>query len=73
MRSNTTTRTFSILVLLTIIGLSTSCSKEHDLVSDFVVVASLGTNSNTTLTSSQISIGEGIEKPNEQENTATTP
>lgn len=36
MRSNTTTKIFSILFLLTI-GLSTSCSKEHDLVSGFVV------------------------------------
>lgn len=53
MRSNITTKVLSILFLLTI-GLSTSCNKEHDLVSDFVVTEKVEIKSSTLRASSEL-------------------
>lgn len=54
MRFITRTPIFSILIVIATIGLSTSCAKEHDLVSDFVVTQPLTATSETIVTSSKL-------------------
>lgn len=54
MRFITRTPIFSILIVIATIGLSTSCAKEHDLVSDFVVTQPLTATSETIVTSNKL-------------------
>lgn len=55
MRSNTTTKIFPILFLLVVIGFSSSCTKDHDLVSNLVIMEKLELNSNLVKVSDELS------------------
>lgn len=64
----TTPKTILIVFLFLSSGILTSCSKEHDLVSDFVIVEKVEFQKITKETTSKLLLSNSIESKQVEEN-----